>query len=56
MIKEEVLRSFAGRTVVVIGGTGLIGRQVVDILSDAGTPILRLFFSRVNRYREVVYE
>lgn len=35
MIHSEVLRSFHGRRVLVTGGTGLIGRQVVDILTDA---------------------
>ncbi|MTV49678.1 NAD-dependent epimerase/dehydratase family protein [Heliobacillus mobilis] len=36
MISEEVLRSFSGKNVLVTGGTGLIGRQVVDILCEAG--------------------
>jgi len=36
MIKDEVLRTFSGKNVVVTGGTGLIGRQIVDILCDAG--------------------
>jgi GDP-L-fucose synthase len=35
MIHSEVLRSFHGRRVLVTGGTGLIGRQVVDILTGA---------------------
>jgi GDP-L-fucose synthase len=34
MIKEEVFESFAGKNVLVTGGTGMIGRQVVDILCD----------------------
>lgn len=38
-IKEEVLKSFTSRNVLVTGGTGLIGRQVVDILSGAGANI-----------------
>ncbi len=36
MLKEEILKSFTGKNVLVTGGTGLIGRQVVDILCDAG--------------------
>jgi len=36
MIKEEILKSFSDRNVLVTGGTGLIGRQIVDILCDAG--------------------
>ncbi|OGS44950.1 MAG: hypothetical protein A2539_04545 [Elusimicrobia bacterium RIFOXYD2_FULL_34_15] len=39
MIKDEVLSSFKNKNVLVTGGTGLIGRQVVDILSNAGANI-----------------
>ena len=39
MIKEEVLRSFSGMNVLITGGTGLIGRQVVNILCDAGANV-----------------
>ncbi len=35
-IKDEVLSSFSGKSVLVTGGTGMIGRQVVDILCNAG--------------------
>jgi len=36
MIEERVLRSFARKNVLVTGGTGLIGRQVIDMLCEAG--------------------
>ena len=36
MIDGKVLDSFRDRRVLVTGGTGLIGRQVVDILAVAG--------------------
>ncbi|MCP4613775.1 MAG: NAD-dependent epimerase/dehydratase family protein [Planctomycetes bacterium] len=39
MIKKEVLDIFTGTRCVVTGGTGLIGRQVVDILCDAGAHV-----------------
>lgn len=39
MIRDEILESFHGRRVVVTGGTGLIGRQVVRILCDAGAAV-----------------
>ena len=39
MIKDAVLRSFAGKNVLVTGGTGLIGRQVVAMLADAGANV-----------------
>lgn len=36
MIKDEVLKSFSGKSVLVTGGSGLIGRQLVDLLIGAG--------------------
>jgi GDP-L-fucose synthase len=39
MIKDEVLAKFAGRNVLVTGGTGLIGRQIVAMLCDAGAHV-----------------
>src|SRR3989344_6898742 len=39
MISPEVLKSFAHSRVLVTGGTGLIGRQVVSILCDAGAKV-----------------
>ena len=35
MLDTKVLGSFSSKNVLVTGGTGLIGRQVVDILCDA---------------------
>lgn len=35
MIKSEVVNSFTGKNVLITGGTGLIGRQIVKILCDA---------------------
>ena len=40
MIKEEVLNSFLGADVLVTGGTGLIGREVVSILCDVGANVI----------------
>jgi len=39
MIEESVLRSFTGKDVLITGGTGLIGRQIVDILCNAGAHV-----------------
>ncbi len=39
MIKDEVLKSFNKKNVLVTGGTGLIGRQIVDMLIDAGATV-----------------
>lgn len=38
-INKEILKSFAVKNVLVTGGTGMIGRQVVDILVGAGANI-----------------
>ena len=39
MVEEKELKSFDGRSALVTGGTGMIGRQVVDILCDAGADV-----------------
>ncbi len=39
MIRDNVLKSFAGKNALVTGGTGLIGRQVVDLLVSAGAKV-----------------
>ncbi len=48
MIKEDVLRCFVGRNVLVTGGTGLIGRQVVAILYDAGAHVRIVSLDKIN--------
>jgi GDP-L-fucose synthase len=39
LIDSDVLKSFCDAKVIVTGGTGLIGRQVVSILCDAGANV-----------------
>src|SRR6266436_8041904 len=48
MIREEVLRSFTGRNVLVTGGTGLIGREIVHILCDAGARLRIVSLDRIE--------
>lgn len=57
MIAEGVLKSFEGRSVLVTGGTGLIGRQVVDLLCSAGAyvKIVSLDRIRVHDKAEHIY-
>ncbi len=57
MIREEVLRGFAGSNVLVTGGTGLIGRQVVDILcnAQANVAIVSLDKIKINEQAEHIF-
>lgn len=57
MIKDEVLAAFAGKNILVTGGTGMIGRQVVQILCDAGAcvRIVSLDHLMVDERAEHVY-
>lgn len=57
MIKDDVLKSFNRKNVVVTGGTGLIGRQIVDILCAAGAcvKLVSLDKIKVHEKAEHVY-
>ncbi len=57
MIEERVLRAFVGRNVLVTGGTGLIGRQVADILCKMGVKVKIISLDRikVNEQAEHVF-
>ena len=48
MIKEEVLKVFPEKNVLITGGTGLIGRQIVDILCDAGAKVRIASLDKIN--------
>lgn len=48
MIKDEILGKFSGKNALVTGGTGLIGRQVVDILCEAGAEVRIVSLDRVQ--------
>jgi GDP-L-fucose synthase len=48
MIRDEVLKSFAGSNVLVTGGTGLIGRQIVNMLSDAQAHVKVVSLDRID--------
>lgn len=48
MINAEILQSFAGKTALVTGGTGLIGRQVVALLEAAGTRVRIVSLDKVT--------
>ncbi|MFC1521982.1 NAD-dependent epimerase/dehydratase family protein [Elusimicrobiota bacterium] len=48
MIKKEVLENFTDKNVMITGGTGLIGRQIVDILCSAGAKVLVVSLDNIN--------
>ncbi len=48
MLSDQILESFADRNVLITGGTGLIGRQIVRILSDAGARVIIVSLDRVT--------
>lgn len=48
MIKDHVLRAFEKKNVLVTGGTGLIGRQVVRLLVDAGAEVCVVSLDKIN--------
>ena len=57
MIDENILKNFAGKNVVVTGGTGLIGREVVKILdrADANVKIASLDRVKVSEKAEHIF-
>jgi len=48
MIDSKILKSFTGKKALVTGGTGLIGRQVVAILGDAGALVTTVSLDKIN--------
>ena len=48
MINDTILNSFQKRNVLVTGGTGLIGRQVVHVLVNAGANVRVVSLDQIN--------
>ena len=48
MIKTEVLRSFTRKNVLVTGGTGMIGRQIAEILCDADSNVRLVSLDKIK--------
>ncbi len=48
MINQEILNNFQGQNVLVTGGSGLIGRQVVNILCDANACVKIVSLDKLN--------
>lgn len=48
MINEEILKSFKSKRALVTGGTGMIGREIVDILLGAGANVKIVSLDKIN--------
>ncbi|NLZ06828.1 MAG: NAD-dependent epimerase/dehydratase family protein [Phycisphaerae bacterium] len=46
-LSHDVMKTLRGRTALVTGGTGLIGRQIVEILCDAGANVRVVSLDRI---------
>ena len=57
MLEDRVLQNFRNTNILVTGGTGLIGRQVVDILSKGGAwvKVVSLDAIKVNDQAEHIF-
>ena len=55
MIGKTVLKSFTGSNIVVTGGTGLIGRQILDMLCDAGAHVRNVSLDRITLNNKAEY-
>lgn len=54
MIEGHILESFTNKDILITGGTGLIGRQIVEILEDlsANIKVVSLDRIKISRYAE----
>ena len=48
MISRRVLESFTNKNILITGGTGLIGRQAVDILCSTGAKVTIVSLDRIK--------
>jgi len=55
MIEEKILKSFNKKNVLVTGGTGLIGRQIVDILCNVGAKVKIVSLDRIKVSEQAEY-
>lgn len=53
MLKDEVLREFSNKSVLVTGGTGMIGREVACILANAGAHVRTVSLDQLQVHEKV---
>lgn len=56
MLDDFILKAFRNHNVLVTGGTGLIGKQVVDILCKAGARVQSVSLDRLKVNEEAEYK
>ena len=54
-LQDEVLNSFNNKDIVVTGGTGLIGRQVVNLLLEANANVRVISLDKINLSNKVEF-
>lgn len=54
-MKKSVLKSFTAKKCLVTGGTGLIGRQVVDILCETGAKVVSVSLDKIRPNDKATY-
>lgn len=55
MLTHEMLKTFKKKNVLITGGTGLIGRQVVDIIAGAGAHVKVVSLDKIKLDSRVEY-
>lgn len=53
MITQQIKKSFKNKKVLVTGGTGLIGRQIVDLLLNFGSFVKTVSLDQLNLWNDV---
>ena len=53
MIKDEVLKSYNGKSCLVTGGTGMIGREIAMLLANAGANVRVVSLDKVIIHKSV---
>lgn len=56
MTLHEILSYYAGKKILVTGGTGLIGRQVIALLCESGAYVKSVSLDQINAHPDVEHE
>jgi len=56
MLTDSILKSFKGKNILVTGGTGLVGRQVVEVVRQTGAQVTVVSLDRIEPTPHVQYQ